>query len=122
VRDGLGRNSTFRNRRPRSQVRKKINQTMPSTMAAKATLTVKTMKTLGPGSACRASVAVSTILLSFRVAIRTLLHKPRSPNQPPLMASVPDVTLCFARPDRDRAMRNIRSDTDRGNLYALLRF
>jgi hypothetical protein len=42
-------------------VLKKTNQTTPRNVAAGTTLTIRTKKMLGPGSACRASVAVSTM-------------------------------------------------------------
>ena len=71
-----------------SHVRKKINQTTLSTIAAKATLTFKTKRMLGPGSAWRASVGVSTIRPSLFVTIRGPPGVlPR--HQPPPTASVP---------------------------------
>jgi hypothetical protein len=56
---------------------KKINQTTPRIVTASTTLTTKTKKILGPGSACLASVAVSTIRpLCFSTILQPFLTCP----------------------------------------------
>jgi hypothetical protein len=59
------------------QILKKINQTTPRIVTASTTLTTKTKKILGPGSACLASVAVSTIRpLCFSTILQPFLICP----------------------------------------------